>query len=47
MKKSSSLAIIFLLFHYNLVAKTEPAGVSTYPSTYSFDEEVTWYFDLN
>ncbi len=45
--KSAFLAIIFLLLLFNLFAQPEPAGVCTYPSTYSFDEEVIWYFDLS
>jgi hypothetical protein len=45
MKKKLLLIFLFLC-SFSLSAQQAPSSVCTSPASYSFDQEVTWYFDL-
>ncbi len=46
MKRFTLLFLMFVWFSSIVNAQTAPANVCTLPATYTFDQEVTWYFDL-
>jgi len=48
MRKFIQIFVLWLVWTSALVSQTssQVANVCTYPSTYTFDQKVTWYFDL-
>ena len=47
MKKLLLIPIMLLCSLLGLQAQTAPASVCTSPTSYNYDEEVTWYFNLS
>ncbi|MCX6183185.1 MAG: hypothetical protein NT150_14825 [Bacteroidetes bacterium] len=46
MKTRLTFLLLFSLALFNINAQTAPASVCTSPSSYTYDQQVTYYFDL-